>query len=128
MQRTTSKCPIKIKPSSKTQKSLCKSTNNKSGQKSELFDVTMSAYDGAEVYELVEIFILYQLAHKYNKNNANLYRDDNLAAFRNISDPRSEKIKKHIHNIFLRNILIIFVKCRLKIVDYLLVALNLSDD
>ena len=36
----------------------------------------MGAYDGAEVCELVGIFILYQLSRKYNKNNIDLYRDD----------------------------------------------------
>ena len=41
-----------------------------------LIDVTMGAYDGAEVCELVGIFILYQLSRKYNKNNIDLYRDD----------------------------------------------------
>ena len=32
-----------------------------------LFDVTMGAYDGAEVYELVGTFLLYKLSLKYNK-------------------------------------------------------------
>ena len=36
-------------------------------KESELLAVTMGAYDGAEVCELVGIFILYQLSRKYNK-------------------------------------------------------------
>ena len=32
-----------------------------------IFDVTMGSYDGAEVYELVEIYILNILAYKYGK-------------------------------------------------------------
>ena len=63
---------------------------------SRLFDVTMSAYDGAEVCELVETFLLYKLSLKYNKNKIGLYRDDGLAIFKNISGPKSEKIKKNI--------------------------------
>ena len=52
----------------------------------------MVAYDGAKVYELVGVFILYQLLHKYNKNNIRLYRDNGLAVFKNISGPKEEKI------------------------------------
>ena len=58
------------------------------------FDVTMGAYDGAEVCELVGTFILHQLASKYNKDNIGLYRDDGLAAFKDTSGPQSERIKK----------------------------------
>ena len=87
----------------------------------------MGAYDGAEVCELVGIFILHQLSRIYNKNNIGLYRDDGLAVFKNISGPQAEKIKKHFQNIFCKNILDIIVKCNLKILDYLDVTLNLSD-
>ena len=61
-------------------------------KESGLFDVTMGAYDGAEVCELVGIFILYQLSRIYNKNDIGLYRDDGLAVFRNTSGPQTEKI------------------------------------
>ena len=54
----------------------------------------MGAYDGAEVCELVGIFILYQLSRECHKNNIGLYRDDGLAVFKNISGPQAEKIKK----------------------------------
>ena len=60
-------------------------------KESGLFDVTMGAYDGAEVCELVEIFILYQLSRKYNRNSKGVYRDDGLAVFKNISSPQAEK-------------------------------------
>ena len=39
-------------------------------KESGLFDVTMGAYDGAEVCELVGIFILHQLSRVYNNNNS----------------------------------------------------------
>ena len=63
-----------------------------------LFDVTMGAYDGAEVCELVGTFLLCELSLKYNKNNIGLYRDDGLAIFKNISCPKSEKVKKIFKN------------------------------
>ena len=57
-----------------------------------LFDVTMGAYDGAELCELVGTFLLYKISLKYNKNNIGLYRDDGLAVFKNVSGPKSEKV------------------------------------
>ena len=45
-----------------------------------LFDETMGSYDGAEICELVGIYILNILANKYDKNNIGLYRDDGLVA------------------------------------------------
>ena len=56
--------------------------------------MTMGAYDGADVCETVGIFILYQLSHKYNKNNIDLYKDNSLAVFKNISGLQSDKSKK----------------------------------
>ena len=54
----------------------------------------MVAYDGAEVCKLVGIFMLNKISEKYNKNNIGLYRDGNLAVFKNISGPESEHIKR----------------------------------
>ena len=71
----------------------------------------VGAYDGAEVCELVGIFIRYQLSHKYNKNNIGLRRDDGLAVFKNISGRQAEKIKKHFQNIFGKHNLSSVVKC-----------------
>lgn len=45
-------------------------------KESEVFGVTMDAYNGAEVCELLLIFILYQLSLKHIKNNVGIYKDD----------------------------------------------------
>ena len=92
-----------------------------------LFDVTMGAYDGAEVCELVGTFLLYKLSLKYNKNQIGLYRDDGLAIFKNISGPKSEKIKKNIQKLFKENQLEIVIQCNMKTVNYLDVTLNLEN-
>ena len=63
-------------------------------KKGGLFDVTMGAYDGAEVCELVGTFLLYTLAQKYPKENMGLYRDDGLSEFKDTSGPKNERIKK----------------------------------
>ena len=91
------------------------------------FDVTMGAYDGAEVCELIGSFILHQLASKYEGKNNGLYRDDGLAVFENVSGPESERIKKDFQKVFRRNGLGITIKCNKKIVDYLDVTFNLND-
>ena len=99
-----------------------------------LFDVTMGAYDGAEVCELVGTFLLYKLSLKYNKNDIGLYRDGGLAIFKNISGPKSEKVKKDIQKLFKENELDIFIQCNMmylhgnmKTVNYVDVALNLEN-
>ena len=109
-------------------KSLLFSNNNTWMKKeSSLFDVTMGAYDGAEVCELVGTFILYQISTKYDKSNIGIYRDDGLAVFKNKSGPESEAIKKDFQRIFNSNGLQITIQCNIKIVNYLDVTLNLSD-
>ena len=42
----------------------------------------MGAYDGAEVCEIVGLFLLNNLANKFEKNSVDLYRDDGLALFK----------------------------------------------
>ena len=57
---------------------------------SDTFDVTMGAYDGAEICELVGIFMLSLLSKEYSSNNIGLYRDDGLSVFRDISGQQAE--------------------------------------
>ena len=92
-----------------------------------IFDVTMGAYDGAEVCELVGIYLLSQLTRTFGKKDIGLYRDDGLAVFKDISGPEAEKIKKKIQKIFKDNDLQITISCNLKITNYLDVTLNLND-
>ena len=91
------------------------------------FDVTMGSYDGAEVCELIGIFMLSLIGNKYNPNNIGLYRDDGLAVFKNIRVPQSEKIKKTLQKMFKNKGLDIIINCNMKIVNYLDVTFNLND-
>ena len=59
-----------------------------------VFDVRMGAFDGAEVCEAAGNFRPYQLSKNYNKKDIDLYRDDGLAIFKNVSGSKAEKIKK----------------------------------
>ena len=92
-----------------------------------IFDVTMGAYDGAEICELVGIYLLSILSTRCDKENIGLYRDDGLAAFENLSGPQSERIKKEFQKVFNDNDLKIVIKCNLKVVDYLDATFNLND-
>ena len=96
-------------------------------KQSNSFDVTMGSYDGAEVCELIGIFMLSLIGNKYNPNNIGLYRDDGLAVFKNTSGPQSEKIKKTFQRMFKNKGLDIIINCNMKIVNYLDVTLNLND-
>ena len=94
-----------------------------------LFDVTMGAYDGAEVCKLVGIFMLDKISDTYDKNDIGLglYRDDGLAVFKNISGPKSERIKKNFQSLFRKYALEIIIECNKKVVDFLDVTFNLKD-
>ena len=50
------------------------------------FDVTMGRYNGAEVCELVGIYLLSLPANIIDKNNSGLYRDDRLIVLHNVNE------------------------------------------
>ena len=105
-------------------------SNEKSWMKRErnLFDVTMGAYDGVEVCQFVRIFMLNKISEKYDKNDISLYRDDGLAVFKNISGPKSERIKQTFQSLFKKYGLEIIIECNKKVVDFLDVPFNLKDE
>ena len=66
----------------------------------ENFDVPMGCYDGAELYKLVDSFILNKLTFIVNKSDIGLYRDDGLGIFYYVSKPEIERKKKAIVKVF----------------------------
>ena len=84
-------------------------------KKGGLFDVTMGAYDGAEICELVGTYLLHIISQKYDKTKIGLYRDDGLGVFFNTSGPQNERIKKDFVKIFREKGLEIVIKCNLKV-------------
>jgi hypothetical protein len=62
---------------------------------SDLFDITMGSYDGAESCELVGSFLLHEITMKHG-NNFGLYRDDGLG-ISNKSPREVELIKKDLN-------------------------------
>ena len=70
------------------------------------FDVPMGSYDGAEVCELVGLYILHKLTSGetpiFEKENCGIYRDDGLAIIKEKGSRRiAEKdFKKKLDKIF----------------------------
>ena len=64
------------------------------------FDIPMRCYDGAEICELVGIYIENKLCKLMNKKDFGLYRDDGLGILRNTSGPEANRRGKSIIKIF----------------------------
>ena len=93
---------------------------------SNLFDVTMGSYDGAEICELVGLFILKQLGKTFGNKNIGLYRDDGLAIIKNKSARLADKTRKELHKIFEQFGLKITAKANLHAVNFLDVTFDLA--
>ena len=90
------------------------------------FDVTMGRYDGAEVCELVGIYLSSLLASIIDKNNSGLYRDDGLIYLRNVNGQKMDRVRKNVMKIFKEVGFKIENQTRLKIVNFLDVTFNLA--
>ena len=92
----------------------------------ELFDVTMGSFYGAEVCELVGLYLLDKLSKLLGKNNVGLYRDDGLAAVKSTSGPVLDKMRKNIITLFKNEGLGITIDTNLIKTDSLDVTFNLT--
>ena len=92
----------------------------------ELFDVTMGSFDGAEVCELVGLYLLDKLSELLGKDNVGLYRDDGLAAVKSTSGPVLDKTRKNIITLFKNEGLGITIDNNLIETDFLDVTFNLT--
>ena len=60
----------------------------------------MGSFDGAEICELIGLYILDKLSKRLGKNNVGLYRDDRLGIYRTKSGRLKEKLRQDFINIF----------------------------
>ena len=90
------------------------------------FDVPMGAYDGAEVCDIVGLFLLSELEKL--KLNAAIggYKDDNLAVSR-ASPRQTELMKKKICEVFRRYGLQVTIEANKQVVQFLDVEFDLRD-
>ena len=91
-----------------------------------MFDVTMGSFDGAEICELVGLYILYKLEMNFKKASIGLYRDDGLACFKNLNGSQADRIRKKFIKIFKEDFgLSITIETNLKAVNFLDITLDL---
>ena len=65
-----------------------------------LFDVTMGYFDGAEICELVGLYILNDLSRKFEKDFVGLYRDNGLALIKGKSGRVIDNARKDLCKLF----------------------------
>ena len=88
------------------------------------FDITMGSFDGAEVCELVGLFLLHKLRAKGVKD-VGLYRDDGLGALK-LTPRQMEQTKKIICSVFEEYGLKVTIEANKKTVDFLDVTFDLT--
>ena len=93
-----------------------------------LFDVTMGSFDGAEVCELVGLYLLHKLTSIIAMNCVGLYRDDGLAAIRSSSGRRLDKLRKDIIELFKNEGLSITIETNLLVTDFLDATFDLPNN
>ena len=92
------------------------------------FDVSMGAYDGAEICELVGLYLLNDIEKKIKIRNIGLYRDDGLAAVTACPGTKMEKIRKDLVKLFKDNGLRITADTNLTSVNFLDVNFDLKTE
>ena len=92
---------------------------------SNMFDVTMGSYDGAETCEMIGAYMLSLIASTF-KDQVGLYRDDGLAVCK--ATPKEiEKTKQEVSQVFRSNGLKITIDANKKIVHFLDVTFDLAN-
>ena len=86
----------------------------------------MGSFDGAEVCELVGLYLLHHLAKIFGKEAVGLYRDDGLAILRNASCPDARRMRKKVIEFFQYHRLKVTVDTNLTQSDFLDVTLKLG--
>ena len=97
--------------------------DKKSGDR---FDITMGSYGGAEVCELVGIYLLHQVNTAFPHISFGLYRDDGLGSYMNMPGPTTEHTRKAIIKIFKNNGLSITINMNMTQANFLDVSMNIE--
>ena len=92
----------------------------------DLFDVPMGSFHGAEVCELVGLFLLDKLKDVIDRKCVGLYRDDGLGVIPRMSNKNLDGLRKKIHNIFKEEGFSITLEFGIVKTEFLDVQLDLS--
>ena len=91
------------------------------------FDVSMGSMDGAEVAELIGIYMISKLMLKFNKSLFGIYRDDGLMVVKG-GGPEVDRARKEVIRIFQQEDLKVTTECNSKCIDFLDIIMDLSND
>ena len=91
-----------------------------------MFDVTMGSFDGAEICELIGLYLLDKLSNLIGKDQIGLYRDDGLAVIYNQNGPQLDRLRKDIIALFKAEGLSITIEATLSVTEFLDVTLDLN--
>ena len=86
----------------------------------------MGAFDGAEVCELVGLYLFKKIKNIIPPSHVGLYRDDGVAVITDANGPKIDKIKKKLHRCFKDENLKIAVNVNMVKVDFLDIHLNIE--
>ena len=86
----------------------------------------MGSFDGAELCELVGIYLISKLLEIIPKDQSGLYRDDGLLLLRKMNGHKTDKIRKQVIKLFKDAGFLLEIENKLKQIDFLDVTLNLS--
>ena len=97
-----------------------------------MFDVTMGSFDGAEICELVGLFILNKLTQVLGNDNVGLYRDDGLVFMPGTNGRDADIARKRLFDVADRSKneqigLKMTVEVNHQIVNFLDITLNLNN-
>ena len=73
----------------------------------------MGSFDGAEICELVGLYLLDKLSSLIGRKDVGLYRDDGLAAINSSSGPVLDKMRKNIIALFNNDRLLMTIETNL---------------
>ena len=88
----------------------------------------MGRYDGAEVCELIKLYLLGKLAPLIGTKSVGLYRNDGLAVIHQANGPKMDRIRKDIIALLKSEGLSITIDASLIETDFLGVSFNLEMD
>jgi hypothetical protein len=85
-------------------------------------------YDGAEICDLVGLYMLNVLTNEFGKERVGLYRDDGLVLIKGKSGRIADKVRKKLHTLFEQFNLKITAQVSHQSVNFLDVTFNLTEE
>ena len=92
------------------------------------FDVSMGAFDGAEVCELIGLCIFSTINESIKFESIGLYIDDGLAVLKSATGSKSERMRKRLINTFQDNDLGITSQTNITSANFFDITLNLTTE